>query len=119
MMHCREDFGPKCSGYTTRPHPTKTLPLPYLSTIARPFPCHSLLWPSLHNPTPTFYALPPLIPTPLLPPTIQAPGVSVDAEAALERRMQETRIHNAAQLAQQAERRRMEESLPRDLRDSL
>ena len=71
------------------------------------------------TPTPIFYALPPLIPTPLPPPTTQAPDFSVDAEAALERRMQEARLHNAAQLAQQAERRRMEDWLPRDLRDSL
>ena len=70
------------------------------------------------TPTPTFYALPPLIPTPLPPPTTQAPDFSVDAEAALERRMQEARLHNAAQLEQQ-ERRRMEDSLPRDLRDIL
>ena len=36
----------------------------------------------------------------------------------MERRMQEARLHNAAQLEQQ-ERRRMEDSLPRDLRDIL
>ena len=71
------------------------------------------------TPTPTFYALPPLIPTPLPPPTTQAPDFSLDAEAALERRMQEARLHTAAQLETQEERRRMEDSLPRDLRDIL
>ena len=70
-------------------------------------------------PIPTFYVLIPLILTPLSPHNTQAPDFSVDAEAALERRMQEAHLHNAAQLAQQAERRRMEESLPRDLRDFL
>ena len=72
----------------------------------------------LHAPTPTFYALPPLIPAPP-PPNTHAPDFSVDAEAALEQRMQAARRHNAAQLALQEERRRMEEALPRDLRDSL
>ena len=74
---------------------------------------------ALPAPTLTFYALPPLISTPLTPPNTQAPDFLVDAEAALDRRMQEAHLHNAAQLAQQAERRRMEESLPQDLRDSL
>ena len=102
----------------TRPHPIKTHPRPYLSTIARPFPDHNLPWPPLHPPPPST-PFPPLIPTPLPPPTTQAPDFSVDAEAALERRMQEARLHNAAQLEQQEERRRMEDSLPRDLRDIL
>lgn len=72
----------------------------------------------LHAPAPTFYALPPLITAPP-PPDIQAPDFSVDVEADMERRIREALRHNAAQMAQQAERRRMEESLPRDLRDSL
>ena len=97
-----------------RQDPPAAVPLHHRTALSEP---QSLA--AFHAPTRTFYVLPPLIPTPLPPPNTQAPDFSVDAEATLKRGMQEAHLHNTAQLAQKVERRRMEESLPRDLRDSL
>ena len=49
-------------------------------------------------------------------PKVLVPGFSANTEAEMERRPKEAHLHNEAQLA---ERRRMEDLLPQDLRDSL
>ena len=103
-------------GNAPPPHqdPPTAVPLHHRTALSEPQPPVAL-----PAPTTTFYALHPLIPTPLSPPNTQVPDFSVYAEAALKRQMQEAHLQNAAQLAQQAESWQMEESLPWDLRDSL
>ena len=86
------------------------VPLHHRTALSEPQPPMA---PPPHDP-PTFYALPTLIPTPPTPPESQAPVFFCERGICME-----AHLHNAAQMAQQAERHRMEESLPLDLRDSL